>query len=58
MFSLLLPSEGHGVGCSSQRRRERGHFQIILGEPSAKYFAEIFYQGDQDGCLYIWVDVS
>ena len=48
----LLPSD------RGEQRRDGGQFQLNLGDPSASYFAKIFYHGNKHGCVNISVNVS
>ena len=48
----LMPSD------RDEQRRDGGQFQLNLGDPSAPYFAIIFYHGNKHGCVNISVNVS
>ena len=48
----LMPSD------RGEQRRDGGQFQLNLGDPSAPYFANIFYHGNKHGCVNISVNVS
>ena len=57
---MFLGAAAGGLMSSDRgaQRRDGGQFQLNFGDPSASYFANIFYHGNKHGCVNISVNVS